>query len=239
MEQSFPPGVAAQSHRVDRDAYDDVYVVGDVHGCLTALERLLDELGPTDDDLVVFVGDLVRRGPDSQGVVDLVRSRSNFLSVRGNNEEKLLRGTRTLLTLDEEDLRFLRSLPAVITWEGHAVIHGGLDPRKSRSEHTLDDVQNIASLDDCYWWESYTGPERVFFGHKPVASAVVGRHAVGLDTGAVYGGRLSAYHLDAGRVVSVDPPEEYHARADHKWVYPDEATPVGGLLDAPTGAGAE
>lgn len=53
-------------------------IVGDVHGELDALLRLLHRLGCDPDALrasrpVVFVGDLVDRGPDSPGVVDVVR----------------------------------------------------------------------------------------------------------------------------------------------------------------------
>nr|WP_233274774.1 metallophosphoesterase [Haladaptatus cibarius] len=73
--------------RIDADEWDDIYVVGDVHGCLTELESLLETLGVNDDDdLVVFVGDLIRKGPDSLGVLELVQANDNLLSVRGNNE---------------------------------------------------------------------------------------------------------------------------------------------------------
>src|ERR1043166_8907317 len=50
------------------------HVIGDVHGCYEELCDLLDALGPTGDDRLVFVGDLVVRGPDSASVVDLVLS---------------------------------------------------------------------------------------------------------------------------------------------------------------------
>jgi serine/threonine protein phosphatase 1 len=229
MDGSLRDGVAARVRRVDRDAWDRVYVVGDVHGCLPALERLLEELGPASQDLVVFVGDLVRKGPDSAGVLDLVRSRPNFISVRGNNEEKLLRGEKRLPELDDEDLSYLSSLPVAITWDGTVVLHGGIDPHKPVTEHTADDLQNIAELDNGFWWESYTGPDRVFFGHKPLADPVVGPYTVGLDTGCVYGNALTAYDCTTDRLVSVPPERTYHDRADHKWVHPDEAVPAGGL----------
>ena len=85
----FNDSIEAQHQHVDVDAWDDIYVIGDVHGCLSELEMLLDELDTSEDDLVVFVGDLVRKGPDNHGVVDLVRSSPNMLSIRGNNEEKI------------------------------------------------------------------------------------------------------------------------------------------------------
>jgi len=69
-----PQFAAAVEHEhLDVSKWDEIYVVGDVHGCRADLERLLTKLEVTDDDLVAFVGDLVRKGPDSKGVLDLVR----------------------------------------------------------------------------------------------------------------------------------------------------------------------
>ena len=90
----FGSDVEAPHRRVDPDDREGIYVGGDVHGCPDALDRLIDGLGVTDDDLVVFVGDLVRKGPDSRGAVERVRDAPNTLTVRGNNEEKLLRGEK-------------------------------------------------------------------------------------------------------------------------------------------------
>ncbi len=44
--------------------------IGDMHGCLTALEALLAEVRPCPEDTVVTLGDYVDRGPDSKGVLD-------------------------------------------------------------------------------------------------------------------------------------------------------------------------
>src|SRR5580692_7866895 len=64
-------------------------IVGDVHGCRAELEALLDVIRFTTGDQLVLVGDLLARGPDSLGVLDVVR-RVGALFVRGNHEEKLL-----------------------------------------------------------------------------------------------------------------------------------------------------
>jgi len=87
-------------------------VIGDVHGCLTELLALLEKLGYalTRDDSgrvvgaahpkgrrVVFLGDLVDRGPDSPGVLRLVMgmvAAGTALAVPGNHEDKLLRALR-------------------------------------------------------------------------------------------------------------------------------------------------
>src|ERR1700704_4140167 len=64
-------------------------IVGDVHGCREELELLLERVGFTTGDRLVFVGDLIARGPDSLGVLDVAR-RTGAIVVRGNHEEKLL-----------------------------------------------------------------------------------------------------------------------------------------------------
>jgi hypothetical protein len=65
-------------------------IVGDVHGCRVELEALLDSVEYRRADRLVFVGDLVARGPDSMGVLALVRRLGGSV-VRGNHEDKLLR----------------------------------------------------------------------------------------------------------------------------------------------------
>ncbi len=71
-------------------------IVGDVHGCSAELRALLDRLAPVEGDTLVFVGDLVARGPDSLGVLDVVRE-SKGLIVRGNHEDRLLAWHRAML----------------------------------------------------------------------------------------------------------------------------------------------
>ncbi|WP_266075325.1 metallophosphoesterase [Haladaptatus caseinilyticus] len=185
--------------RIDAEEWKDIYVVGDVHGCRTELEALLDTLSVGDDDLVVFVGDLIRKGPDSLGVLELVRSNDNLLSVRGNNEEKLLRGDTVLSEFGPAEREYVASLPVAISWDDSLVVHGGVDPRKSLSDHSIDDLQTTRSLrpdgsyDRPFWFERYDGPRRVFFGHTVLEQPIERTLTVGLDTGCVYGGSLTAY----------------------------------------------
>lgn len=90
-----------------------VYAVGDIHGRLDLLERLLGAI-ETDsaargaaEVLVVFLGDLVDRGPDSRGVVErLMAYRDGPVNTRflmGNHEEVFLRA----LDGDTKALKFL------------------------------------------------------------------------------------------------------------------------------------
>ncbi|RJE25015.1 ser Thr protein phosphatase [Aspergillus sclerotialis] len=64
--------------------------IGDVHGCKDELTELLEKttFNPSNDHLI-FTGDLITRGPDSLGVVDLARKHSASC-VRGNNDDQVL-----------------------------------------------------------------------------------------------------------------------------------------------------
>jgi len=65
--------------------------IGDIHGHLDKLERLLQLIMPTDNDKLVFLGDYIDRGPDSAGVVDhLIQLPDRFpqtVFLRGNHEQ--------------------------------------------------------------------------------------------------------------------------------------------------------
>lgn len=70
------------------------YIIGDVHGCMDELQELVQQLAPTADDQLIFIGDLIDRGPDSSAVVRQVVQWSKHLNVKlilGNHEEKFLR----------------------------------------------------------------------------------------------------------------------------------------------------
>lgn len=87
----------AAAYRVPRDLR--VYAVGDIHGCLAELDRLLGQIegdcADTGKDVhLVFLGDLIDRGPDSKCVVErllrgpLPGNRRSF--IMGNHEEAML-----------------------------------------------------------------------------------------------------------------------------------------------------
>ena len=221
---SSAPGddVSFDQRRIDVDSYDDVYVVGDVHGCLDALERLLSRLEFGANDLAIFVGDLVRKGPESKAVLDRVRESPQLRSVRGNNEQKLLDGEAELPELDPSDRRYIESLPTAVSWADNLVVHGGVDPNRPLRDHSTDDLLTMRSpdgdgYDGPFWFDEYADGPRVFFGHTVLEAPLERERAVGLDTGCVYGGQLTAYDVRRERFVSVSTPERV-SRPDEKFV---------------------
>src|SRR4051794_20064895 len=72
-----------------------VYAIGDVHGRADLLATLLDHnqpdflSGPTREDVLLFIGDYIDRGPSSSDVVDIVlrtAQQGNVVALRGNHE---------------------------------------------------------------------------------------------------------------------------------------------------------
>ena len=71
--------------------------IGDVHGCLQELQELIQTVNPQPVDELVFVGDLIHKGPDSAGVLRYVQKLKNQYTAHvicGNHEEKHLRWLR-------------------------------------------------------------------------------------------------------------------------------------------------
>ncbi|MGH7823736.1 MAG: metallophosphoesterase family protein [Candidatus Binatia bacterium] len=71
------------------------YVIGDIHGCCDELACLIEHLPMAESDRIVFLGDYVDRGPDSNGVIsyllDLAGQTSNELVfLKGNHEDMFL-----------------------------------------------------------------------------------------------------------------------------------------------------
>lgn len=98
------------------------FVVGDVQGCMDALQRLLAVAGfDAASDRLWLLGDIVNRGPDSLGVLRFVRGL----------------GERALVTLGNHDLNML------------AVVYGSRGPK---SKDTLHDVLAAPDLHElCDW----------------------------------------------------------------------------------------
>jgi hypothetical protein len=144
-------------------------IVGDVHGCRSELEALLDRVGFASGDRLIFVGDLVARGPDSLGVLDVAR-RTGAVVVRGNHEQKLLdwRDARTAWMRGEAaaklpigrmhrdiarslrpvDWKLLETAPLFVDLPEHGarVVHAGVVPGlaiESQNPQTLMRIRTV------------------------------------------------------------------------------------------------
>jgi hypothetical protein len=195
-------------------------IIGDVHGCRRELEGLLDRIGFRSGDRLVFVGDLIARGPDSLGVLDVAR-RTGALIVRGNHEQKLLdwrADERVPLGRTHMDVaRALRDvdwslLETSSLWldlpeHGARVVHAGVLPGvaiERQDPHTLMHIRTVgvrgskkssSKARGIPWATLYAGPPQIIFGHNALGGLQLHPWATGLDTACVYGGRLTAMVL--------------------------------------------
>ena len=176
------------------------FIVGDVHGCLGMLQRLMDQIGWRPDvDRLIFLGDFIDRGSESRGVVEYVleiSKRSGHVECLMGNHEKIL-----LDFLDGRDMNTffvnggmatLNSYRGETPRYGFYIVHAGFRPGVPIEKQSTEDLLWIR---DSFIFSNYYFGKRVIFGHTPFAHPLVMENKIGLDTGAVYGNRLTCLEL--------------------------------------------
>lgn len=69
------------------------FAIGDIHGCRIALEALCESLELTSEDTLISLGDVVDRGPDTNGAIGVLlaaKKLCNVILILGNHEEMML-----------------------------------------------------------------------------------------------------------------------------------------------------
>ncbi len=208
-------------------------VVGDIHGCAREFGDLLDGLAVVDGDSIVLVGDLVAKGPASCEVLAIARE-VGAVAIRGNHEARLLQWrhrrnakapsdhlTDLARGIDEEGWEQIEAMPLWVKLPQHdvLVVHAGLVPGRpveSQDEHDLLHMRCIdetgrpdarrppPGAEERLWGHHYAGSPHVVFGHNAMDEPQLHPAATGLDTGCVYGGRLTALILAKNEHVAVD-----------------------------------
>jgi hypothetical protein len=206
-------------------------VVGDLHGCYDELLDLLDKVSFGSEDRLICVGDLITKGPKNREVLDRFMTDPQFTSVLGNHDLALRRrwnGEKFKLKASQKPTHkelkkdkdrytpFLNQLPFSIDLGTHLVVHAGLRPGLEFQSQTTEDMTELRSLGEdrasrkgTPWYDVYDGEKIVLFGHWPSAEPRRGKKAIGLDTGCVYGGQLSAYIVETGELTSVPARQVY------------------------------
>ena len=197
---------------------------------------------------MIFVGDLVDRGPDTPGVLRLVMgmvAAGDAWCVSGNHEAKLLRAlngrqvrvshglAETLDQLGREDPAFQAEVRAfcdgltshyVLDGGALVVAHAGLIERyQGRSSgrvrsfclygDTTGETDEYGLPVRLPWARDYRGRAMVLYGHTPTPEAEWVNNTMCLDTGCVFGGRLTAMRYPEREVVSVPAAQVYYESA--------------------------
>jgi serine/threonine protein phosphatase 1 len=220
------------------DAYlcDRSYVIGDVHGCHREFERLLDLCSDHANGKparLITLGDYVGRGPDSFGVVQLIRYRlagdypgfKSIINLKGNHEDMMVHtvlgseprlkqnwvgsnngGEATVESYPNrevllDDAKWLGALPT--SWEDKLryYVHAGIRPGIPLKEQSETDKLWIRDL-----FLKHQAPHEkyVVHGHTSVRKPDVQPNRINVDTGLVFGGRLTAAVFDDSQVEAVD-----------------------------------
>lgn len=147
-----------------------IIAIGDVHGELKKLKRLIFKIQPKKDDTIIFLGDYIDRGYDSCGVIDFIiglKKHFNVICLKGNHEGFVTAylndksdaniimgwmqngGKQTLNSyamhnkdFEKDHADFFKSLKCTHETDTHIFVHGYLD-------HKLD-VKDQSEF-NCLW----------------------------------------------------------------------------------------
>lgn len=233
-------------------------IIGDVHGCADELETLLDKLGylvrwngkevtvtPPEGRRVIFVGDLVDRGPRSPDALRIAKhmvDAGTGMVVVGNHDDKLKRHldgrnvkvshglAETIDQFDHEPPEFAAEMRQ---WLDGLISHYVLDGGKLVVAHAglKEEMQGRASgavrsfcmygettgeIDEFGlpvrwdWAADYKGKAKVVYGHTPVVEANWVNGTLCIDTGCVFGGKLTALRYPELDLVEVPAERTYY-----------------------------
>lgn len=200
--------------------------IGDVHGCIDELQAMCKRLRLSQEDRIVMLGDLINRGPDPGAVVAFVAEKK-FDCLMGNHEDEYLKEYKheeKYAALREElglDLhRWIEERPLWIDHPSFLCVHAGLKPGALPASNDRRYLLNIRTWDgegrdiktpsNPAWYEYYTQPRPVFYGHWAQQGLTIRRNTVGLDSGCVYGRALSAWILEEERLVQQKSKRVYY-----------------------------
>ena len=178
-----------------------IIIYGDIHGCLEEWSTLREKVAPGKHDIEISVGDMVNKGPRSLECLQTARKLGVWL-IRGNNEAKWIeRGEAGAIPgLTREDLAYLQRTPLYARIGGLLIVHAGVVPPLHPGGSDRFEMARLMSLryvgggkNHRFWAETYDGSEgTVVYGHTPFDEPRRDPFSLGIDTGCVYGGKLTA-----------------------------------------------
>ena len=209
---------------------DRLIAIGDIHGCLDALDAILGAIDPGPSDTIVTLGDLIDRGPDSKGVIlrllDL-SGRCRVVPILGNHDEMLLDtildprkarywlacggdatlrsyGVATAAEIPQEHLRFLDSSLDYHEADDHFFTHGSYEPRRPLDQQPAVTLRWEGLRDDPP--APHESGKTAVVGHTSQKSGEILDlgHVIGIDTYCYGGGWLTALEVRSGQLWQAD-----------------------------------
>jgi serine/threonine protein phosphatase 1 len=208
-------------------ADEKIYIIGDIHGCLDALKRVIEKIHwRPESDKLIFLGDYIDRGEESKGVVQLILELTkasplveclmgnhewmflNFLSgldikpflMNGGETTLASYGTNGDIVIPPDHVTFFKGLQSWIELDDYFVVHAGFRPGINVQQQSIEDVIWIR---EAFIYSDYDFGKKVIFGHTPFPEPLLMGNKIGLDTGIVYGNRLTCLELPAFKFHSV------------------------------------
>ena len=209
------------------------YVIGDIHGCHQTLVELLEKINPDpENDFIIFLGDYIDRGPDSNPVVEeIIKLRRRFkhlVPLMGNHDQMFLRylagkdkdlfftigGEETLRSygvnpqstddpfslIPREHIFFFNDLSNYWEDDKYIYVHAGLKPGVHITQQS---TEWLFWAREHFINSKYDFGKRIIYGHTPFETPKIDKNKIGIDTGAVYGNRLTCLILPDMKFVSV------------------------------------
>ena len=204
--------------------------IGDIHGCYTALQSLLQSINVRDDDVLITLGDYINRGPSTAAVLDYLidtYSKGRLHPLRGNHEIIMLNarhdelelkkwlevgGRETLLSYAPlgGDAGKLTDIPDA-HWQ---FVESNLLPYYETDTHffvhasAYPDVALSDQPDFMLYWERYNDPPKhesgkiMVCGHTSQKSGIpiTNGNAICIDTWAFGSGWLTCLDIDSGKL---------------------------------------
>lgn len=197
------------------------FAIGDIHGCLGALRRLLRDCAKHAGGAsyrLIFIGDYIDRGPESRAVLETLReleqsNPGNVICLLGNHEELLLTaveggdqlrwlanggvetlasyGTRNPMDLPADIVDWIRSLRLFFDDGKRYFVHAGVDPDLPLDEQTREAMLWIRTR---FHQSARDYGRLIVHGHTPCRDGrpEVKPNRINVDTACVYGGVLTA-----------------------------------------------
>ena len=226
-----------------------VYAIGDIHGCDIQLGNLHAAIAedvarrPTDELVLLHIGDYVDRGVDTAGVLrrllrDPLVPDMQVVNLVGNHDETMLHalsGDRPAATdwlfaggrpalesygidpdspreswpenVPPEHLEFLRNLTLTHREGGYFFVHGGVRPGVPLEQQAREDLLRMRQP---FLYSEMDFGAVVVHGHSPVKEPVVRHNRIAIDTGAVFGGKMTCLVLEGETLgfLTADPVGE-------------------------------